>query len=168
MILLKPLVREIVGIDFSPGMLEEAERRVEAAPGDARWRTVLGDAFAMEFDGAFDLAVCFGALGHVVVERQPAFLAQVHTVLRPGGRFVFLTSTMPPPWSRQWVASRGFNGAMHLRNAVIKPPFIMFYLNWTVPEVLPRLAAAGFESEVHDPGLEDHSRIRVVVATRCA
>ena len=80
----------------------------------------------MPFDAAFDLAVCFGAFGHILPRDEGRFVAQIARVLRPGGRFVFVTAHMPPLWSPIYWMARGFNAAMHVRNLVWSPPFIMF------------------------------------------
>ena len=170
MILLRPLCAErVVGIDFSPGMLAEAERRASLAPGDAALEFVCGDVLAMPFDAVFDVAVCFGAFGHILERDQPKFVAEIYRALRPGGRFVFLSATMPSPLSRAWVLSRGFNFAMHVRNAVYDPPFIMYYLNFMLPRVRVMLESVGFEVEAR-PGLFEspYARYQLVVATRPA
>jgi SAM-dependent methyltransferase len=74
----------LVGVDLSPGMIEEARRR---NPGlDVR----VGDAEALEFpDGSFDAIVCnIGIKGFPRTER---FLAEAMRLLRPGGRLAFTT-----------------------------------------------------------------------------
>lgn len=146
----RPLCDEAMfGIDRSAGMLAEAERRLVDTPGDARVGLVRGDALALPFeDGAFDLATCFGAFGHILESDEPRFVREIHRVLAPGGRFVFATSEVPPPWSPALWMARGFNAAMRVRNAVIKPEFIMYYLTFTWPEVGSLLEAAGFEVTV--------------------
>src|SRR5687768_13769018 len=64
---LRPLCRErVTGIDMSQGMLDVARERLADAPGEARIELVRGDALDMPFDSEFDLAVCFGALGHIL------------------------------------------------------------------------------------------------------
>ncbi|HEY8088399.1 MAG TPA: class I SAM-dependent methyltransferase, partial [Polyangiaceae bacterium] len=116
---LRPLCRErVVGVDFSAGMLEEARRRVNAAPGDAQVVLERGDVLTIRFDRAFDVATCVGAFGHILERDEARFLGNVQRALRPGGRFVFPTAEAPPATStRLWMA-RAFNAAMHLRNAV--------------------------------------------------
>lgn len=166
---LRPLCRaSVVGLDFSEGMLAEAERRLAGAPGTAEMRFVRADALAIPFaSGAFDLATCFGALGHIPREEEPAFAREVHRILRPGGRFVFATSTMPSVVSPgRWIA-RGFNAAMHVRNAVKSPPFVMFYLTFLLPGIGRTLETAGFSVEVEE-GLfaGPFRRLRLVTATK--
>ena len=85
---LGPFVRDrLVGLDMSRGMLSEAEKRVSGVAGPAKIQWVRGDALAMPFQAEFDLAVCFGALGHILPKDQRLFVDQVAKVLKPGGRF---------------------------------------------------------------------------------
>src|SRR3954454_24868953 len=113
--MLRPLCREqVVGLDVSAGMLAEAKRRTADAPGSAGLRFVRADALKMPFDAAFDVAVCFGAFGHILTRDEPRFVEQVARVLRPGGRFVFVTAYMPPLWSLRYWMARGFNAAMRV------------------------------------------------------
>jgi demethylmenaquinone methyltransferase/2-methoxy-6-polyprenyl-1,4-benzoquinol methylase len=85
---------DVVGSDFSPGMLEVARRK---APG-LRWEQ--GNALALPYaDGSFDAAtVGFGARNFSDLERG---LAEMARVVRPGGRVVVLEITTPqrPPLS---------------------------------------------------------------------
>ncbi|TNE89815.1 MAG: class I SAM-dependent methyltransferase [Deltaproteobacteria bacterium] len=145
--MLKPLAKRITGVDMSAGMLEEAERLCAEAPGVAELRFVQGDARDMPFEDAFDVAVTFGANGHILPADEPAFFGSIYKALKPGGRFLLLTHANPGPLHPFWWAARGFNAAMHVRNAVIDPPFVMFYLTMTWPMVREPLEAAGFEVE---------------------
>jgi ubiquinone/menaquinone biosynthesis C-methylase UbiE len=168
--MLRPLCRDrVVGLDVSAGMLAEAGRRLTDAPGTAPLEFVRADALQMPFDAAFDVAVCFGAFGHILRKDEPRFVKQVAQVLRPGGRFVFVTAHMPPLWSPQYWMARGFNGVMRLRNLVRSPPFIMYYLTFLLPEVQTLLEAGGFDVEVRNAGLEwPWTGFRLVTATRRA
>jgi demethylmenaquinone methyltransferase / 2-methoxy-6-polyprenyl-1,4-benzoquinol methylase len=85
---------EVVGSDFSEGMLEVARRK---APG-LRWE--FGNALELPYDdAAFDAAtVGFGARNFSDLERG---LREMVRVVRPGGRVVVLEITTPqrPPLS---------------------------------------------------------------------
>ena len=73
-------VRRVVGIDPSPVMLHEAERRLADRIAAGTARLVSGSAAALPFqDGEFSAATAIFA---------PAKPAEVSRVLRPGGRFV--------------------------------------------------------------------------------
>ncbi len=85
---------EIVGSDFSEGMLERARAKAPLL----RWE--LADALALPYaDGEFDAAtVGFGARNFGDLERG---LGEMARVVRPGGRVVVLEITTPrkPPLS---------------------------------------------------------------------
>jgi hypothetical protein len=53
---------------------------------------------------------------------------------------------------------------MTVRNAVVSPPFIMYYLTFLLPEVERKLRWAGFEVTKHE-GLFEGPFARVVVVT---
>lgn len=149
--ILRPVARElVVGADFSRGMMTEAASHAESWSGSARVAFVQADARSLPFRRAFELATCFGANGHIPVADEPAFLRSVAQSLVVGGRFVFLTAKMPPVWSRRYLVSRGFNAVMHVRNLVLKPPFVMFYLTFLMPEVKRQLENEGFEVETRE------------------
>ena len=97
---LRPFCHDrVVGIDFSRGMLAIARWVTADAPGEAPIDLVCGNVLHMPFNAAFDVAVCFGALGHILPKEQAQFVAQVVKVLKPGGRFVCVTTPMPALWS---------------------------------------------------------------------
>ncbi len=170
MAILRPLCAEYVtGIDRSQGMLDEAETHLQDAPGDAEIRLEQGDVLDMDYSEEFDVVVTFGALGHILPEDQDQFVRGAFEALRPGGRFIFATAPMPSVWSPRWWISRSFNAAMHVRNALIEPPFIMFYLIFTLERAREVLERNGFEIEVLSPYEGTRfSVMRLVVATRPA
>jgi SAM-dependent methyltransferase len=128
----------VTGVDFSAGMLAQAR----SAHPDAGW--VRADVRALPFAGAFDLTVSFGALGHFLPAERPALFAGVQRALRPGGVFAFPVGELPPVTSRWYWALLGFDLAMRARNAVWRPPFVMYYLTCPLPAVRRELTASGF------------------------
>jgi ubiquinone/menaquinone biosynthesis C-methylase UbiE len=128
----------ITGVDFSTGMLAQARG---AHPG-AQW--VRADARALPFAGAFDLALSFGAFGHFLPAERPALFAGVYRALRPGGVFAFPIGTPLPVTSVQYWTLLGFDMAMRVRNAVWRPPFVMYYRTCPLHAVREDLAASGF------------------------
>ncbi len=121
----------------------------------------------MPFGGEFDLAVCFGAIGHFLPKDQPRFIERIHQVLKPGGRFVFVTSTVLSIWSQSYWLCRGFNAAMHVRNLLVKPPFIMYYLTFSLAEAVQKSEAYRFFVEVSYPYAEAKlKRLAMVVARK--
>jgi SAM-dependent methyltransferase len=130
--------RRITGVDFSAGMLARARN----AHPDATW--VRADARALPFAEAFDLAVSFGALGHFLPAERPALFAGAYSALRAGGIFAFPVGTLPPITSRSYWALLGFDVTMRIRNAVWRPPFVMYYRTSPMHAVGNDLTAAGF------------------------
>lgn len=156
--MLRPLCTgRVVGLDISAGMLEVGRRNLKGR--DIDW--VRADAMAAPFEAAFDVVVCLGALGHVVEADQPRFIAEVARTLKPGGRFVFATSYPPRPTDPEFWLAHGFNAAMRIRNAAIKPEFVMYYLTFLLPEVARQLEQAGFGVEETELG-----RLTIVTAIK--
>jgi ubiquinone/menaquinone biosynthesis C-methylase UbiE len=165
--MLRPHCRRVVGIDRSHGMLHVARDHVPQSPGEAQIDFVRGEVLQMPFADCFDLAVCFGALGHILPRDEPDFVDQLARVLRPGGRFVFVTTYLPSKLSLRYWAARGFNAAMHVRNFLIKPPFIMYYLTFLLPRARRLLEDGGFAVEVVE-GIfpERYAPLKLVIATK--
>ncbi len=164
---LRPLCRRsIAGVDLSDGMLQQARARMDERPELAPATLTQRDALDLGFDAEFDVATCFGAFGHILPEDQDRFIAGIFKALRPGGRFVFVTRQTPGLTSRTFWVYHGFNAVMKVRNAVLKPPFIMYYLIFTLPRALEVLTRQGFQVEVHDIFSEPYHNMRAVVATR--
>ncbi|MEV5972426.1 methyltransferase domain-containing protein [Streptomyces sp. NPDC051921] len=155
----------IAGVDFSAGMLAEAHAAHPTAT------LVRADALALPFAPVFDLAVSFGAFGHFLPAEQRTLFAQVHASLRPGGTFAFPLPAPPRVGSGPYWTLWGFDAVMRLRNALWRPPFVMYYRTFRLPDVRARLAAAGFHVELRPiPSLgtrEDGSpHCRLVVARK--
>jgi SAM-dependent methyltransferase len=74
----------VVGVDASPAMLAVAARRCEGR-GRAEFREAQATSLPVE-SGSFDRALCVQVLEYVA--DVPAALAEIHRVLRPGGRAV--------------------------------------------------------------------------------
>jgi trans-aconitate methyltransferase len=146
-------------------MLAQARR----AYPDATW--VWADVRALPFAEACDLAVSFGALGHFLPAERPALFAGVYRALRPGGLFAFPIGAPQPVTSSWYWALLGFDLAMRVRNAVWRPPFVMYYRTCSLHAVRNDLTASGFTvATVPLTGLgrrEDGSpRYRLVLARR--
>jgi ubiquinone/menaquinone biosynthesis C-methylase UbiE len=163
--------RRLVGIDMSRGMLDVAAKNldvdVERSTAPSHIELVQGDALDMPFESEFDLAVCFGAPGHIVPHDEAKFVAQVTKVLKPGGRFAFVSGYMPPLWSPRFWLARGFNAAMRVRNVLIKPPFIMYYLTFMLPRAAQLLERAGFDVKIDNECFTGRlAPLKLVIATK--
>ncbi|MEH1125342.1 class I SAM-dependent methyltransferase [Micromonospora sp. CPCC 206061] len=134
----------ITGVDFSAGMLAQAR----SAHPDATW--VRADARALPFAESFDLAVTFGALGHFLPTERPALFEGVYRALRPGGLLAFPIGAPPHPGSVSHWVTLGFDLAMRVRNAVWRPPFVMYYRTSPLSAVRDDLTAAGFTTTAID------------------
>ncbi|MFI1188424.1 class I SAM-dependent methyltransferase [Streptomyces californicus] len=169
---LRELCRErVTGVDFSAGMLAGA--RAAFPPGGAGpavdW--VRADARALPFAPAFDLALSLGAFGHFLPAERFGLFVEVYGSLRPGGQFVFPIGAPPPVGSRAYWTLLGFDAAMRVRNALWRPPFVMYYRTFRLGDVLEDLTQAGFTvglRPLSDLGRrpDGSPRARLVVATR--
>ncbi|MFB6603473.1 class I SAM-dependent methyltransferase [Streptomyces noursei] len=172
---LRQVCRErVTGVDISAGMLAVGRARASETERDGagpRLEWVRADARALPFGPAFDVVVSFGAFGHFLPRARPGLFAQVGSVLRPGGRFVFPVLAPARPGSPLYWALWGFDAAMRVRNALWRPPFVMYYRGFRLAEVRAELGRAGFAVELRAlPELgrrpDGSPRCRLVVATR--
>ncbi|WP_369194061.1 class I SAM-dependent methyltransferase [Streptomyces djakartensis] len=157
----------VTGVDFSSGMLTVARERTRPAGPPVSW--VRADARALPFTSAFDLVVSFGAFGHFLPRELPGLFTQVRSALRPGGSFAFPVLAPPRPGSPGYWTLLGFDTAMRVRNALWRPPFVMYYRAFRLGDVHRELLRAGFEVELRAlPGLgrrpHGSPRARLVVA----
>ncbi|MFF6785124.1 methyltransferase domain-containing protein [Streptomyces sp. NPDC012510] len=155
----------------SPARTFKGEGSTARTSDGPRVSWVRGDARALPFAPVFDLAVSFGAFGHFLPDELPGLFAQVHSALRPGGRFAFPLPAPAPPNSPWYWAVLGFDAAMRVRNAVWRPPFVMYYRPFRLGVVHRDLERAGFEVELFAlPEFgrrpDGSPRCRMVVATR--
>lgn len=81
-----PHVREVVGLDLTPAMIDEA-RRQQQSRGAANVRWEVGDVTALPFaDDAFDVVLSRYAFHHLT--DPPKALREMARVCRPAGRVV--------------------------------------------------------------------------------
>ncbi|MEU1178555.1 class I SAM-dependent methyltransferase [Streptomyces sp. NPDC005820] len=161
--------RSATGVDFSAGMLAEARARTPQAGPRVSW--VRADVRALPFTAAFDLVVSFGAFGHFLPRELPGLFAQVHRVLRPGGCFAFPALAPPRPADPAFWMLLGFDAVMRVRNAVWRPPFVMYYRAFRLGEVRRELERAGFRVDLRtlpEFGMrgDGSPRVRMVEARR--
>ena len=80
---------ELVGLDYSPEMVQRAEAKLRSFDEADRLRVVHGDAEHLPFEsGAFDVLTCCNSFHHY--PHQAAVLREFHRVLRPGGVLILI------------------------------------------------------------------------------
>ena len=86
--------KEIVGLDISEGMLEVGRKKIAERKLDNKIKMVLGDSENIPFeDNSFDaITVAFGVRNFENLEKG---LAEILRVLKPGGIFVILETSVP-------------------------------------------------------------------------
>ena len=154
---------EVVGIDFSPRMLELAARLTEATGAPARW--VLSDVLdtPAELDGTADL-VYTGRGSLIWLQDLDAWAAVIARLLSPTGRFV-LFEGHPAEWlfdagpDGRWIAtdydyfggpeaSRGWAPEYIDRLSIADPDLsVKFARAWTLGEVVTALLGADLRLE---------------------
>jgi demethylmenaquinone methyltransferase/2-methoxy-6-polyprenyl-1,4-benzoquinol methylase len=137
----------VVGLDFSPQMLEMARRKSSAV----EW--LQGDALALPYaDGEF-AAACVGFGVRNLSDHRRGF-AEMARVVRPGGRVVCLEMSTPPapirPFSQLWTD----RGVPVLGRIVAHDPDAYRYLPESVHRFPParELAAIMREAGLVDVG----------------
>jgi len=86
--------REIIGADISEGMMEVGRKKLKEKKLDHRIQLVYGDSENLPFaDNQFDaITVAFGIRNFETLEKG---LAEILRVLKPGGIFVILETSVP-------------------------------------------------------------------------
>jgi ubiquinone/menaquinone biosynthesis C-methylase UbiE len=129
-----PAVAEVVALDLTPAMLDEA-RRLAADRGVDNVRFERGDAMALPFpDESFDLVTCRVCAHHF--ESPAPAVREAARVLRPGGTFLLVDSVSPED-----PAQDTFLNCIE----VLRDP--SHVRNYSVSQWRTLLDAAGFESE---------------------
>lgn len=84
----------IVGLDISPGMLEIGKEKIRTKNLDSKIEMILGDSENLPFeDNTFDaITVAFGVRNFETLDNG---LKEILRVLKPGGTFVILETSMP-------------------------------------------------------------------------
>jgi demethylmenaquinone methyltransferase/2-methoxy-6-polyprenyl-1,4-benzoquinol methylase len=150
---------EVVGADFSEGMLARARTKAAAAPDlVVRLRFEWADAMALPYpDDSFDAAtVGFGVRNFDDLARG---LAEMARVVRPGGRVVVLEITTPrrPPLSlfyRLWF-DRVVLARVSLRSATAPGGGIAQAYSYLPDSVKRFPAPAALAAELEQAGLVD-------------
>lgn len=85
---------KIIGLDISSGMLEVGKTKIASKKLDHKIEMIIGDSENMSFkDNAFDaITVAFGVRNFETLEKG---LKDILRVLKPGGTFVILETSVP-------------------------------------------------------------------------
>ncbi|WP_437918212.1 bifunctional demethylmenaquinone methyltransferase/2-methoxy-6-polyprenyl-1,4-benzoquinol methylase UbiE [Sphingobacterium sp. LRF_L2] len=86
--------KKIIGVDISSGMLDVAKQKIAKKGLQDRFEVQLGDSEKLQFaDETFDaVTVAFGVRNF---ENLPQGLADIHRVLKPGGKAIILELSNP-------------------------------------------------------------------------
>ena len=86
--------KKIVGLDLSDGMLSVGRKKIQKQNLSERIEMIQGDSENLPFEeDSFDaITVAFGIRNFETLEKG---LAEIHRVLRPGGIFVILETSVP-------------------------------------------------------------------------
>ncbi len=85
---------QLIGLDISEGMLSVGRKKIKASGLEDRIQMIQADSEAMPFeDNSFDaITVAFGVRNFETLEKG---LAEIYRVLKPGGIFVILETSVP-------------------------------------------------------------------------
>jgi ubiquinone/menaquinone biosynthesis C-methylase UbiE len=124
---------DVHAFDLDPDMVRQARQRLAAYP-PGRVTLYQADATAIpEPDASFDAVFDFGILHHVPA--WPVAVAEIHRVLRPGGRFYFeeVTRQALARWlyrtfldhpSEDRFSAEGFVAALEARGIVVGTGYV--------------------------------------------
>ena len=86
--------KKIIGLDISSGMLEVGKTKIASKNLDSKIEMIVGDSENMPFeDNSFDaITVAFGVRNFETLEKG---LKDILRVLKPGGTFVILETSVP-------------------------------------------------------------------------
>lgn len=147
---------EILGMDFTPGMVLQGEETRRTAGSDTRVGFGVGNALFLPFrDSTFDLVTSAFLLRNLKDLR--AGFREMHRVLRPGGVMMALDITDPRPGLFGDLFHAYFDGVVPVLGAAFGNEGAYRYLSSSLRHVPPRsdvvsmLKGTGFEAVMADP-----------------
>lgn len=85
----------VLGVDFSPAMLQQARKKRASRTGGDRLELACGDCRALPAPEA-SVALCTIAFGIRNIHERVAVLKEFHRVLQPGGKAMVMDFGIPP------------------------------------------------------------------------
>lgn len=152
--------RHFTALDLSQEMLNKCSMKLQRLDTSIQIDLIKANALDMPFHNQFDVAVSFGAFGHILKKDEIRFIQQVHKILKPGGCFYFITTSKFPWWSLSLWKQRIFNLIIGIRNLLISPKFIMYYLTFRLPAVKQKLETNGFMVKVSDLPFQTEGNVK--------
>lgn len=122
---LRSFCGRVEGVDFSPGMLEQAAR-LSTDLDALEWMCTDLNKVRLPAD-RYDRVVTFGAWGHILPDFRAHLLSEVVCSLKPGGVFLTLTSNEPRIWEKRFWYYLFFDLAIWIRNRLWFEEFHMYY-----------------------------------------
>jgi ubiquinone/menaquinone biosynthesis C-methylase UbiE len=105
------LAGKAFGIDLIPGMIEASQRKAARANQDISFQ--LGSMDDIPFpENQFDVVLCSFMIFHMSENTRRKGIAEIHRVLKPGGRLLVLDLALPTPPVQRAIAQRLFGGML--------------------------------------------------------
>lgn len=90
---------QVWGVDISPKMIEQAQKRVRENELTAKVKFLVGDTEHMSFsNNFFDCVLCIGVLEYVDDEKKS--LEEISRVLKPGGDLILTVPNVASPFNK--------------------------------------------------------------------
>jgi SAM-dependent methyltransferase len=133
----------VTGLDLTPALLAVARENAKiAGRDDIEWTE--GDAEALPYaDASFDVVV--SQFGHMFAPRPDVAIAEMHRVLRPGGRVAFAT------WPPEHLVGRIF--AFVGRHSPPPPAGAAPPPQWGIPALIGERLGARFDAPFFERGI---------------
>lgn len=80
---------EVIGLDYAPAMTQQAHTKAQQSGLEQKAKFLAGDSELLPFaESSFDFVACANSFHHY--PNQARVVSLVHTLLRPGGRFLLI------------------------------------------------------------------------------
>jgi ubiquinone/menaquinone biosynthesis C-methylase UbiE len=105
------LTGRVFGIDIIPGMIEASKRKAAEAQEEITFQEGSIDKIPFT-ESTFDVVMCSFMIFHMSEETRQKGIAEIHRVLKPGGRLMILDLAMPPQPIHRAIAKIAFGGML--------------------------------------------------------